>query len=116
MCYQVVLEELGMVLCNWFVFYPSSLFCISQLLGRNHECIILQMHAEFQVLSPLVPVRQVKFLRFCKQHGEGLWAVVDVSIDTALDGASINSFVNCRRLPSGCVVQDLSNGYTRVNY
>lgn len=116
MCYQVVLEELGMVLCNWFVFYPSSLFCISQLLGRNHEYIILQMHAEFQVLSPLVPVRQVKFLRFCKQHGEGLWAVVDVSIDTALDGASINSFVNCRRLPSGCVVQDLSNGYTRVNY
>ena len=40
------------------------------------------MHAELQVLSPLVPVREVNFLRFCKQHAEGLWAVVDVSIDS----------------------------------
>ena len=36
-----------------------------------------QMHAEVQLLSPLVPVRQVRFIRFCKQHAEGVWAVVD---------------------------------------
>lgn len=68
------------------------------------------MHAELQVLSPLVPVREVSFLRFCKQHAEGVWAVVDVSIDANTGGGS------CRRLPSGCVVQDMPNGYSKVNY
>lgn len=115
MCYQVELEELSMGLCNWFVFSTISLLC-SPAAGMNHEYFILQIDAEFQVLSPLVPVRQVRFLRFCKRHGEGFWAVVDASIDTDLDGKSSNSFVNCRRLPSGCIVQDLSNGYSRVNY
>lgn len=74
------------------------------------------MHAELQVLSPLVPVREVNFLRFCKQHAEGVWAVVDVSVDamreTPTGGGS--SFGNCRRLPSGCVVQDMPNGYSKV--
>jgi len=72
------------------------------------------MHAELQVLSPLVPVREVNFLRFCKQHAEGLWAVVDVSIDTIRETSGAPTFVNCRRLPSGCVVQDMPNGYSKV--
>ena len=73
------------------------------------------MHAELQVLSPLVPVREVNFLRFCKQHAEGVWAVVDVSIDTIRETSSgPATFVNCRRLPSGCVVQDMPSGYSKV--
>lgn len=69
------------------------------------------MHAELRVLSPLVPVRTLKFLRFCKQHADGLWAVVDVSIG---EGSNSNSFFGCRRLPSGCVVQDMPNGFSKV--
>ncbi|RRT66539.1 hypothetical protein B296_00040123 [Ensete ventricosum] len=72
-----------------------------------------QMHAELQVLSPLVPVRHVQFLRFCKQLAEAVWAVVDVSIDGIRDSPSVQQ-TNCRRLPSGCVVQDLLNGYSKV--
>ena len=72
------------------------------------------MHAELQVLSPLVPVREVNFLRFCKQHAEGVWAVVDVSIDISIESTNMHPFVNCRRLPSGCVVQDMPNGYSKV--
>jgi len=73
------------------------------------------MQAELQVLSPLVPVREVSFLRFCKQHAEGVWAVVDVSIDTIREtSAGAPTFHNCRRLPSGCVVQDMPNGYSKV--
>jgi homeobox-leucine zipper protein len=73
------------------------------------------MQAELHVLSPLVPVREVNFLRFCKQHAEGVWAVVDVSIDTIRDTSGAPpTFVNCRRLPSGCVVQDMPNGYSKV--
>lgn len=78
------------------------------------------MHAELQVLSPLVPIREVTFLRFCKQHAEGLWAVVDVSADGVLrpDGGAGNGaaagYMGCRLLPSGCVVEDMRNGYAKV--
>lgn len=83
----------------------TDLFCFN----------VLQMHAELQVLSPLVPTREVRFLRFCKQHAEGLWAVVDVSIDSVKDSQNGASYMSCRRLPSGCVVQDMPNGYSKVN-
>ena len=80
----------------------------------------MQMHTELQVLSPLVPIREVVFLRFCKQHAEGLWAVVDVSVDAvgnphhhALNGGGAAGYMGCRLLPSGCVVQDM-NGYSKV--
>lgn len=74
------------------------------------------MHAELQVLSPLVPVREVNFLRFCKQHAEGVWAVVDVSIDSIREPSSAApTFPHSRRLPSGCVVQDMPNGYSKVH-
>ena len=75
------------------------------------------MHAELQVLSPLVPTRDVNFLRFCKQLAEGAWAVVDVSIDGAREnsaGSATGATMKCRRLPSGCVVQDMPNGYSKV--
>lgn len=76
------------------------------------------MQAELQLLSPLVPVRQVTFLRFCKQHAEGVWAVVDVSIDRISDrggsASSARSSLSCRRLPSGCLVHDMPNGYSKV--
>ena len=70
----------------------------------------MQMHAELQVLSPLVPIREVVFLRFCKQHAEGLWAVVDVSVDAvgnphhhALNGGGAAGYMGCRLLPTGCL-------------
>ena len=81
--------------------------------------MVLQMRAELQVLSPLVPIREVTFLRFCKQHAEGLWAVVDVSVDGVLrpDGGASSAtagYMGCRLLPSGCVVEDMRNGYSKV--
>lgn len=72
------------------------------------------MYAEFQTLSPLVPVRPIKFLRFCKQPTEGVWAIVDVSVEGILELSDAHPFVNCRRLPSGCIVQDLPNGSSKV--
>lgn len=74
------------------------------------------MQAEFQVLSPMVPVRQVKFLRFSKQHAENVWAVVDVSVDTIREVSNGHAFIDSRRLPSGCIVQDMPNGYSKVKY
>lgn len=76
--------------------------------------LISQMNAELQVLSPLVPLRLLKFLRFCKQHADGVWAVVDVSIDINRDATNANSYFHSRRLPSGCLVQDMPDGYSKV--
>jgi len=74
------------------------------------------MLAELQLLSPLVPTRQMSLLRFCKQHAEGVWVVVDVSIDLIRNGSSSHPSMSCRRLPSGVVIQDMPNGLSKVSY
>ncbi|EPS72360.1 hypothetical protein M569_02398 [Genlisea aurea] len=87
---------------------------ISGGMGGTRSGSLHLMHAEFQVLSPLVPVRDVHFLRFCKQLAEGAWAVVDVSVDAVRETPA--GYSRCRRLPSGCVVQDTPNGYSKVTW
>ncbi|XP_043716143.1 homeobox-leucine zipper protein ANTHOCYANINLESS 2-like isoform X2 [Telopea speciosissima] len=129
-------RETGMVIINslalvetlmdanrWAEMFPgmiaraSTTDAISSGMGGTRNGALQLMHAELQVLSPLVPIREVNFLRFCKQHAEGVWAVVDVSVDTLREASSTApTFVNCRRLPSGCVVQDMPNGYSKVTW
>ncbi|KAG2725099.1 hypothetical protein I3760_01G050600 [Carya illinoinensis] len=128
-------RETGMVIINslalvetlmdsnrWAEMFPcmiartSTTDVISNGMGGTRNGALQLMHAELQVLSPLVPVREVNFLRFCKQHAEGVWAVVDVSIDSIRETSAAPTFVSCRRLPSGCVVQDMPNGYSKVTW
>lgn len=72
------------------------------------------MYAEFQVLSPLVPTREAHFLRYCQQNvEEGSWTIVDFPIDGFHDGIQM-PFPRHRRRPSGCIIQDMPNGYARV--
>ncbi|CAK8542284.1 unnamed protein product [Lathyrus sativus] len=109
---------------RWSEMFPcviaraSTSEVISNGINGTRNGALQLMQGEFQVLSPLVPVREVNFLRFCKQHAEGVWAVVDVSIDTFRETSSggAPTFHNCRRLPSGCVVQDMPNGYSKVTW
>ncbi|XP_058737287.1 homeobox-leucine zipper protein ANTHOCYANINLESS 2-like [Vicia villosa] len=109
---------------RWSEMFPcviaraSTSEVISNGINGTRNGALQLMQAELQVLSPLVPVREVNFLRFCKQHAEGVWAVVDVSIDTFREASSggAPTFHNCRRLPSGCVVQDMPNGYSKVTW
>ncbi|XP_072961587.1 homeobox-leucine zipper protein ROC5-like isoform X1 [Typha angustifolia] len=90
---------------------------ISSGMGGSRNGALQLMHAELQVLSPLVPIRVVNFLRFCKQLAEGAWAIVDVSIDGIRESPSaLQANTKCRRLPSGCVVQDMPNGYCKVTW
>ncbi|XP_042512068.1 homeobox-leucine zipper protein ANTHOCYANINLESS 2-like isoform X2 [Macadamia integrifolia] len=128
-------RETGMVIINslalvetlmdanrWAEMFPgmiaraSTTDVISSGMGGTRNGALQLMHAELQVLSPLVPIREVNFLRFCKQHADGVWAVVDVSVDTLQEASTAPTFVNCRRLPSGCVVQDMPNGYSKVTW
>ncbi|KAJ4892393.1 Homeobox-leucine zipper protein HDG1 [Raphanus sativus] len=132
-------KEVGMVIINslalvetlmdserWAEMFPcmiarnSTTEIISSGMGGTRNGALHLMQAELQLLSPLVPVRQVTFLRFCKQHAEGVWAVVDVSIDRISDrggsASSAWSSLSCRRLPSGCLVHDMPNGYSKVTW
>uniref|UniRef100_A0A0D6QXF5 Homeobox domain-containing protein n=1 Tax=Araucaria cunninghamii TaxID=56994 RepID=A0A0D6QXF5_ARACU len=88
--------------------------------GNRHDSLQL-MCAELQVLSPLVSTREIYFLRYCQHHAEGLWAVVDVSVDSLKElNININqqssSLLRCRKFPSGCVIQDMPNGYSKVTW
>ncbi|XP_010523041.1 PREDICTED: homeobox-leucine zipper protein ANTHOCYANINLESS 2 isoform X1 [Tarenaya hassleriana] len=107
---------------RWTEMFPciisraSTTDVISGGMAGTRNGAIQLMHAELQVLSPLVPVREANFLRFCKQHAEGVWAVVDVSVDGVRENSGCLPAMSLRRLPSGCVVQDMPNGYSKVTW
>lgn len=73
----------------------------------------LQMYQELQLLSPLVPTRHFYVLRYCQQIEQGVWAVVDVSYNIPREN-QIVSHSQCHRFPSGCLIQDMPNGYSKV--
>ncbi|KAE8654710.1 Homeobox-leucine zipper protein PROTODERMAL FACTOR 2 [Hibiscus syriacus] len=59
----------------------STLDVLSTGVADNYNGALQVMAAEFQVPSPLVPTCESYYVRYCKQHAEGTWAVVDVSLD-----------------------------------
>ncbi|KAE9600198.1 hypothetical protein Lal_00046129 [Lupinus albus] len=81
----------------------------------GHSDALQLMYEELQVLSPLVSTREFYFLRYCQQIKQGLWAIVDVSYDFPQDNQSVPQF-RSRRLPSGCFIQDMPNGYSQVTW
>ncbi|KAL4363140.1 hypothetical protein GQ457_04G010420 [Hibiscus cannabinus] len=90
----------------------STLDVLSTGVGGNFNGALQVMTAEFQVPSPLVPTRESYYVRYCKQHAEGTWAVVDVSLDNIRPSPT----VRCRRRPSGCLIQEMPSGYSKVTW
>ncbi|KAJ9566904.1 hypothetical protein OSB04_002870 [Centaurea solstitialis] len=89
-----------------------TLDVLSTGVAGNYNGALQVMTAEYQVPSPLVPTREYYFARYCKQHTDGTWAVVDVS----LDNLRPSSMSRSRRRPSGCLIQELPNGYSKVTW
>ncbi|KAL2349515.1 hypothetical protein Fmac_003515 [Flemingia macrophylla] len=89
-----------------------TLEVLSTGVAGNYNGALQVMSAEFQVPSPLVPTRENYFVRYCKQHPDGIWAVVDVSLDNLRPSTISRS----RRRPSGCLIQELPNGYSKVTW
>ncbi|KAJ0974728.1 hypothetical protein J5N97_016710 [Dioscorea zingiberensis] len=87
-----------------------TLEVLSTGVAGNYNGALQVMSAEFQVPSPLVPTRESLFVRYCKQHADGTWAVVDVSLDSLRP----SPVLRCRRRPSGCLIQEMPNGYSKV--
>ncbi|KAG5561375.1 hypothetical protein RHGRI_004413 [Rhododendron griersonianum] len=89
-----------------------TLEVLSTGVAGNYNGALQVMTAEYQVPSPLVPTRENYFVRYCKQHADGTWAVVDVSLDNLRPSA----MSRCRRRPSGCLIQEVPNGYSKVTW
>lgn len=70
------------------------------------------MYEKMHTLSPLVPYREFRFLRYCQQVGAGEWVITDVSFDPFGDN---NPVSRCWRHPSGCMIQEMHNGYSMVS-
>ncbi|KAG7617305.1 Homeobox-leucine zipper protein HDG6 [Arabidopsis thaliana] len=81
--------------------------------GGTKSGSLQQIQAEFQVISPLVPKRKVTFIRYCKEIRQGLWVVVDV---TPTQNPTLLPYGCSKRLPSGLIIDDLSNGYSQVTW
>eukprot|EP00250_Pteridium_aquilinum_P014469 c22012_g1_i1 orf=96-2435(+) len=106
---------------KWTEMFPSivakavTVEVLSPGIGSSRDGALQLMYAELQVMSPLVQTREVYFVRYCKQAAEKVWAVVDVSVDSLRDNPP-PSLLRCRRRPSGCLIQDMPNGYSQVTW
>ncbi|KAJ0745119.1 putative transcription factor & lipid binding HD-SAD family [Helianthus annuus] len=88
----------------------TTMEVISNGTGGSRNGALQLMKAEIQLISPLVPVRGLKFIRFAKQQAQGQWTVVDLSINSRIEGHMT------RRCPSGCILHDMPNGFTMVTW
>ncbi|KAG8373525.1 hypothetical protein BUALT_Bualt11G0033200 [Buddleja alternifolia] len=73
------------------------------------------MYEKMHILSPLVSPREFFFIRYCRQLNSSTWVMVDVSYDFMKelhDAAPTRSW----KLPSGCIIEDMSNGKSTVTW
>lgn len=114
------LVETLMDVGRWAEMFPSiisrvhTVEVLSTGIAGTYDGAIQLMYAEFQLPSPLVPTRENYFLRYSKRV-DHLWVVVDVSIDS-LRGNPPPSLLRCRRRPSGCVIEEMPSGYSKVTW
>lgn len=109
---------------KWMELFPSIVSKARTIQVINHGAAsghlgsgsLLLMQAEVQFPSPLVAAREVVFFRYCVHSAdEGTWSVVDFPAEGfQLEALQTSSVVKCRRRPSGCIIQDMPNGYSRV--
>ncbi|KAL5680958.1 hypothetical protein ACJX0J_007343, partial [Zea mays] len=109
---------------KWMELFPSIVSKARTIQIINHGAAsghmgsgsLLLMQAELQFPSPLVPAREVVFFRYCVHNGdEGTWSLVDFPAEGfQLEALQTPSVVRCCRRPSGCIIQDMPNGYSSV--
>ncbi|KAK4718076.1 hypothetical protein R3W88_016414 [Solanum pinnatisectum] len=123
-CNSLTLVEMLMNKSQWVEMFlciivkVNTFDVISTGIGESKSCTLLlleiinlQIETELQIISNVVPVREIQFLRFSQKHVEGTWIV---SIDTIKEGSEQYKIEKCRRLPFGCIIQDVPNGYSKV--
>ncbi|XP_047331222.1 homeobox-leucine zipper protein HDG12-like [Impatiens glandulifera] len=76
------------------------------------KLVFEQMH----LLTPFVTPRDYCFVRFCEKVTEGMWLIVEVSHDFNDSSLQLNSPSRAWRLPSGCLIKDVSHGVSQVTW
>ncbi|CAJ1962992.1 unnamed protein product [Sphenostylis stenocarpa] len=80
---------------------------------ENRSGVLLLMSEEMHVLSPLVPSRELCFLRYCQQVEAHSWVIVDVSVDCTRGD---NNDPKYWRFPSGCMIHEVSNDLCWISW
>ncbi|XP_020600376.1 homeobox-leucine zipper protein ROC8-like isoform X2 [Phalaenopsis equestris] len=118
MMHSLALVDMFMDSGKWMDLFPtivSNARTVEVLMpgmdGSKSGALVL-MYGEFLGLSPVVPLREFCFLRYCQQIQQGLWVISDISIFYPKENQLPSS--SKRRLPSGCLIQDMPNGYSKV--
>ncbi|XP_076913394.1 homeobox-leucine zipper protein HDG1-like [Bidens hawaiensis] len=88
----------------------STMQVFSNGIGGSKDGAVQLMKTEIQLISNIVLVRSMKFIRFIVKREGGPWVIVDLSIDDEMGGNLT------RRCPSGCILEDMSNGFTKVTW
>ncbi|KAL1192194.1 Homeobox-leucine zipper protein HDG11 [Cardamine amara subsp. amara] len=114
----MALVDMFMDCAKWAELFPSiiaaskTLSVISPGMGGTHERALHLLYEEMEVLSPLVETREFCELRYCQQIEQGSWIVVNVSYHLPQFVSHSQSY----RYPSGCLIQDMPNGYSKVTW
>ncbi|KAK1368421.1 Homeobox-leucine zipper protein PROTODERMAL FACTOR 2 [Heracleum sosnowskyi] len=114
---QLKLVEIMMDVNQWSTMFSGivsramTIEVLSAGMAGNYDGALQVMTAEFQVPSPLVPTRENYFVRYCKKLDNKTWAVADVSLDSMRPASN-----QCRRRPSGCLIEHWPNGYSKVTW
>ncbi|KAJ4884457.1 Homeobox-leucine zipper protein HDG11 [Raphanus sativus] len=112
------LVDMFMDSAKWGELFPSivaaskTLAVVSSGMGGTYEGALHLMYEEMEVLSPLVATREFCELRYCQQIEQGSWIVVNVSYHLPQFVSHSHSY----RFPSGCLIQDMPNGYSKVTW
>ncbi|XP_047341240.1 homeobox-leucine zipper protein GLABRA 2-like [Impatiens glandulifera] len=112
------LVECFMDVNEWKDMFPSiiskatSVDVISDGKENHRNGDVQLMSAEYQMLTPTVPTREVHFIRHCKQLSSKKWVIVDFSIDNNIDVSA----VKFRKRPSGCIIEDISDDHCKVTW
>ncbi|KAK3155410.1 hypothetical protein QOZ80_2BG0202960 [Eleusine coracana subsp. coracana] len=117
------LVDMFMDSSKWMEFFPAIVsksrtidVLVNGMAGRSESLVL--MYEELHVMSPVVPTREFCFLRYCRQIEHGLWAIADISVDLPHRDARFGAPPPQRscRLPSGCLIADMANGYSKVTW
>ncbi|KAG7546031.1 START domain [Arabidopsis suecica] len=95
---------------RWVSIFPSLVGNVS-IESSNDDVKMIDM--EFLTLiTPVIPTRKIKVLRYCHRIGNDTWIIADISM--YLSSYSDDLRPEFLRFPSGFMIQHLPNGYSKV--
>ncbi|MED6217599.1 hypothetical protein PIB30_019190 [Stylosanthes scabra] len=102
---------------KWVSLFPTivkrakTMEVLNTGLPQTRSGALQLMYGEIHTLSPMIRPREFFFLRYCVQVDVGVWIISDVSFDSSRFTNSLTW-----KLPSGCLIQDMNNGYSTVTW